>query len=268
MTVSVERTQQGRAMAFLAAVVAGEATVEDGVENLRREGIDSLDGMLALLRQDASRAQIERADALRLVNFAGMSREPSPEAVSRIVQRVPSVPFMLNGTLYDPNDITRFNGKELHFVPSADDQTLLVVDDRKAIATFWQNSYLESWAHNGSAGTEAGSPGQHGTGMEQRTFYPRTWYFEDINLGGAELYLNINYGYKDLTGVYMWPFTNWNDKMSSYWMLGSHASVLCEDINWSGQTWSRVPSPYGSEFKEMDLRPFGWNDRTSSMMTW
>lgn len=93
-----------RALTLLSAITSGHATIEDIAIELRKQ---SFDYSPFILRQ-----------------------KTPPEFVSRIVQRVPEVPFIFNGTIYDPKDITRFNGQELNFIPAPAGNHMLVVDNQ------------------------------------------------------------------------------------------------------------------------------------------
>ena len=53
------------------------------------------------------------------------------------------MPVLLNGTLYDPEDVKRFDGQALHFVPAANREYLLAVDDIDLMVHWWR---LLRWA--------------------------------------------------------------------------------------------------------------------------
>jgi hypothetical protein len=66
-----------------------------------------------------------------------------------------------------------------------------------------------------------------------------------------------------------WPFGgDWNDKISSYWMIGTQVTVLHDDIHWMGQTHSTVLAHPPPDTRIMELNSVGWNDRASSLETW
>ena len=54
------------------------------------------------------------------------------------------MPFVLNGTLYDPKDINRFDGQELHFAVAVSRDHMLAIDDLDVIGRWWQYIYLSS----------------------------------------------------------------------------------------------------------------------------
>lgn len=259
-------TKSGDAFALLAAIVAGEATIEDGVAKLKGEGIESVEAMLSTLRLGFQERERQKADAIRPVDLGRRRKARTPpEIVARIVQRVPEVPFTLNGVMYDPKDITRFNGQELHYVAVPGGSHMLAVDSRELMENWWNLMYLDRY-RQGAGAVESVSPNE-GT-AQSREFHPRTWFYEDNQLGGSQIYLDANYGYHNLIEVGMGLFSDWNDQISSFYMLGTQVAVLHEHINWTGQTFSDVLAFGTPEFKRFSLNSFGWNDRASSIETW
>ncbi|HEX4816231.1 MAG TPA: hypothetical protein VFV66_26095 [Nonomuraea sp.] len=261
-------TRQNEAFTLLSAIVTGDAAIEDGVAELRNEGIDSLDQLLAVLKRGVRERELMRADAMQPVSPLRARKKPSPELTARIVQRIPTIPFLLNGVMYDPQDITRFNGQELHTVATPDADHMLAIDDREVIESWWRLTYLERYRSELHHPEAEGRPSKAGDGQLLKTFYPRTWFYEHINLGGSQIYLNKNRGYKDLTEVSDGLFSDWNDKISSYYMIGTQVTVLHEHVNWTGQTHSTVLSYPPPERKVLELLSVGWNDRASSVETW
>ncbi|MEH7223833.1 hypothetical protein V7112_08425 [Bacillus sp. JJ1566] len=88
---------------LLSAISMGNATIHDLATELRRLGL--------------------------YFPYSKLFKEKQTKINSHTVQRVPQVPFSLNGTMYDPTDIKRFNGQELHFVPVLSEDHMLVVDN-------------------------------------------------------------------------------------------------------------------------------------------
>lgn len=245
--------QPKRALALLTAITSGEAVVEDIAKELRNEGIGSLEELIVILRESINEAKEDEANAMKPVNFQNWRRKTSQESISNIVQRVPKVPFILNGTMYDPEDIKRFNGLELHFILAPEADHMLVVDDRDLITDWWRLAYFERFKNISM---------QHGTEMQtRRQLIPLTGFFEDINFGGYALGLLPNRGYNRLSRVGRGFFGDWNDEISSVSMIGTNITVLHEDKNWAGATLTLTGS-------ESDLHRLGWGDRASSIETW
>jgi hypothetical protein len=209
----------------------------------------------------------QKADAIRQVDLQRRQKTPQ-DVVARIVQRVPRIPVVLNGVTYDPEDITRFNGRELHFIAAPAGDHVLAVDDRDLMQNWWRLTYLEQYRRSGPSLAAGAQPMPNGSPAQAREFHPRTWFYEDINLGGSQIYLDANRGYYDLTEVSMGVFGDWNDEISSFWMIGTHVTVLHEDVRWTGQTFTVVRPHDEAEFKQLSLLSVGWNDRASSLETW
>jgi hypothetical protein len=66
---------------------------------------------------------------------------------ARIAHRVPHIPFILNGTLYDPQDVQRFNGKALHWILPLNNGYMLTLDDIGDILAWWRLLRLASLEH-------------------------------------------------------------------------------------------------------------------------
>jgi len=159
----------------------------------------------------------------------------------------------LNGTLYDPEDIQRFNGQELHFVPAANRDHILVVDDRDVMVKWWQLSQLSGIAE---AAKRTPAP-------REDTIDPHSYFREDLNYEGDFLYLLPGYWWPDLTQVSMTGLFSgdWNDEISSVSVRPNQNCVLHEHINGEGSSVTLYNNePY--------LEAFGWNDRASSVETW
>jgi hypothetical protein len=109
---------------LLAAILVGDAAVDDLAAELRRQGIDSVSAVLDILRKTANDRLAAQAAAVRPINLPSMRKKTPPERFATIEQRVPKVAFLLNGTLYDAKDIVRYNGHELHFIPATDGETI------------------------------------------------------------------------------------------------------------------------------------------------
>jgi hypothetical protein len=128
---------------LISAIARGDAKAEDVAAQLRKEGFDALDVVLAIVSR-ASEAPRDRVRARRPIDFQQLSKPTPPELVAQPVHRVPKLPFILNGTIYDPQDIRRFDGRELHFIAAAPGESILAVDDREVMAKWWQLTYLSS----------------------------------------------------------------------------------------------------------------------------
>ena len=237
-------------MRLFSDVAAGDAKIDDVAAAFKAEGVRSLEEVLAIIREIAKARPHDASKLSAPIGLQRMREKSSAELIARTVHRVPQVPLMLNGELYDPKDITRFNGRELHFVPAASGDHMLVTDDRALMASWLQLSYLSAVA---GAGGEA-------TGERSGSRRPHTTFWEDDNWGSDWLWLDQNRGYYDLTRV-GGLFANWNDRISSVAMDGTRVTVLHEHIHWTGSTLTLHRS-------HPSLHPWGWNDAASSLETW
>jgi hypothetical protein len=238
---------------LIGAVARGDAERGDVTAALKDKGVDSVDDMLAALAGSYDRGRTPESLARPLDvqrNAGGVGRMSAPPSV----HRTSTVPFLLRGTLYDPTDIERFQGQELHFTPAADGSHLIVVDDRSIMEAWWQLSFLSR-----NAGSPPNPPNPHpnpGDGLGARTIY-----YKDDRFLGWTIGLRENRGYFDLTEVGSWLEGDWNDVVSSVRLIGTMITVLHEHIHWTGSTLNVWQS-------QETLHPWGWNDRASSLETW
>ncbi|MGW2112600.1 hypothetical protein [Streptomyces sp. NPDC001948] len=246
-----------KAFTLLSAIVDGDASIQDSVAELERYGIESTGDLLSTLSEGFRTAQ----NAGEELNFDNIPEETPQDLVKAIVQRAPQVPFILNGTMYDPEDIVRFNGQELHFVASLTGDHMLAVDDRQLYARWRQVTRLEQYLQNqrflprvddaSTSNTLLGPPN------------PLTGFYEDINLEGHLFNVKRNWGRTRLGGD--------NDEISSFMMVGTQVTELFEHVDYMGQTWSKILpySPTGDYYhEERNLHQYGWGDRVSSLGTW
>ncbi|WP_088362908.1 hypothetical protein [Bacillus cereus] len=273
MNINSYQPQPIKSFQLLSAIATGNATVDDLADVLKQNGLP--------------------------FSYSKIRTKTPPDIVSSTVQRVPQIPFYLNGVLYDPKDITRFNGQELHFVPAPSNDHMLVVDNQ-GIFNSWlrlllleRNGYSEQAPISQSYPThnvysnqallssddlrppEVPQPGADGDlvpmppfslfsvgGMAPREFF----FYEHINYKGSQLILGQGRAYKNLTRVKMGLFGNWNDEISSIRRSITASSIVrvFEHINFTGQSLTL----FGDGSIEIpSLVPMGWNDRISSITT-
>lgn len=290
-------SHMSRALELISAVANRDAAPEDIVAQMRNDGVDSLDVLVAVLAR-AARQPADRLDAQRPVDVRRFSKPTPPERAAKIVHRVPSMPFVLDGTLYDPEDVRRFDGRELHFVAGHGDE-LLAFDDRSVIARTWELTYAASLStagvrsfsgaslsssavegyqyggyHYGGYGSSGVRPQDipiAGPGPEESgplILWPKkdkrgAYFYDDKGTDGwgEELFLRPNRGYWDLTevGRGILGLGDWNDVISAFSMKDTYVVVLYEHINMEGDTLTGLPSS--------GLGP-DWNDRASSVACW
>jgi hypothetical protein len=278
MPDDTDRSGRDEIVQLIAAVAAGDASREDVVASLRNQGVDSLDVLIEVLASATRNAS--NTQGRRHVDVQRMSNATDPRRASEIVHQTPSLPFLLRGTLYDPADIARFHGQELHFISSARADEMIVIDDRELMQQWWQLSYLSLNAGSDAIylsprggdivvsppGGDPGAPegfGYPGGGAPVPPV-PHTNFYEDVNFDGSRLELKPNLGYWDLTEVSMGFLglgSDWNDKISSVQFVSTQVAVLHDDVNMSGSSLTLT-------FNRANLFEFGFNDRASSVETW
>jgi hypothetical protein len=139
MTCDRSTARFDRALELVGSIARGEAYLEDISAQLRDEGFDALDVMLAALAGAARQATDPRVKA-RPIDVSTFARPTDPELIAQTVHQVPTIPFTMNGVLYDPKDISRFDGQELHLFSLRGD--LLAFDSRESIARIWELLYI------------------------------------------------------------------------------------------------------------------------------
>jgi hypothetical protein len=114
------RADRGRIIDVLASMALGDASREDVLAELNGHRHQSAGAALELLTRERKSRRHHRHEEHH-------SRGPHP---------IPKIPFILNGTLYDPADISRFNGRELHLVQTKGDY-MIGIDDRRLVQMWW-----------------------------------------------------------------------------------------------------------------------------------
>ncbi|WP_030712623.1 hypothetical protein [Streptomyces sp. NRRL F-2580] len=254
------------ALALLAAMVAGDADIRDGVLKLKEDGVSSLEEAIVLLRDGWGARRLLNRGELEPIDFGKMRKKSPPEALARIEHVVPEVPFVVRGVEYEPKDITRFNGKGLHFITTPDSDCMLALDDRDTWVDWMQLLYFER--NKGSLNLSRG--GEFPGVAHVRAALIETKWYEDIKLDGEVIANAPNRGYARLSKVSRGAFgeLDWNDVISSFAMYRTQVATIYDPMNWGDPTWSLV-LPYGSLYGEaLDLTTYGWNDRASGCATW
>lgn len=281
--MSTGNDEANPAFAIISAIAMKDASVQDIAGLLRKKGINSVEDVIDQVRREAD----QMTEALRPtpIDFRKFAVPVGYEPRRDTVQQVPEVPVVIEGTLYDPTDIRRFDGQELHFVASPDGTFMIAIADRAVIGKWWEMTYISSILNEspfdalGAFGADQASERlghRAGSRATVARFPPTVNYFEDINFGGWSISHGPNRGYADLTRAHMGVFGDWNDKISSVNGQNLRIAVLHEHINWVGATfsvWSHTTSsPEGPLvhpiMDERNLHAWGWGDRASSVEGW
>jgi|GEM_PF-3296345 hypothetical protein len=280
-----EGRQYDRLLRLISTITRGKAKPEAVASELKEEGFDTLDVILASLAQESAVVDSQISAQTR-IDISQFLKPTSSDLIARIVHQIPRFPFVLNGTLYDPQDIKRFNGQEIHLIVTAPDEPLLAVNDRTTMSNFLVSNYLSSLlsdklkeyqygGHNTGGGTD--------NAIIPATTYPpirflppnRTpifngvTFFQHAHYQGKSLKLPIDHAFSDLTRVYGTGFfgeNTWNDEISSLHFGGaSTVCILYEHIHYQGSALVFFPS---SGRTTNFLGDYGWNDRASSVWCW
>ncbi|WP_182813023.1 peptidase inhibitor family I36 protein [Bacillus sp. ME78] len=228
-------SQPIKALELLSAITIGNATIDDLIIELRNKKLN--------------------------FQYPELQKKIRQKLFHKLFKEFHRYHF-LNGKIYNPEDITYFNGQELHFVLSTSGDYMLAVDNRRLFKIWLRLAFNEIFGCNNSPYelTEL-RPFLFPDMLDPLTFTPKTYFYEHIDYNGDYLSLSPNRGYKNLTNVRMSIFEDWNDKISSFQMNNTRVTTLYEHINWEGQTLTM----FGSV---SNLRIYGWNDRASSIATW
>jgi hypothetical protein len=236
---------------------------DDVLEVLREQGITTLE---SLVRQALG---APRSAAPVPVAPVGVATAGSRAASERIVHRPPSLAVIVDGVEHAPEDLSRFDGRPLHFVASrtsgGEPRLLAFTDDQPLRIALWASALVRR--HQGATPASeveerAGAPFTRGT----------VQMFEHAGFDGDWFWLQAGFGYSDLTRVYhgpIWSRGDWNDTISSVSATDCDVTYY-EHTNWGGSSFfspAYTGDPTGGHAWG-DLGAIGWNDRISSVANW
>lgn len=218
---------------------------------------------------------ISLALLLGLIGAMTVWAQGGGEDEAPLVHVIPSVPVIVDGVRYEPEEISCFNGTPLQFVLTFDavqgeymyafttDEGLLeFLSGRGGLPSGdIREGSIEGLDYYVSEGGEPPPPPPEGATVPSvlpASYWTR--FFEHINYGGKE--------FGSAPGV-CWPDLRynppgWNDIISSLKVATAASwATLYEHIYYGGdQLWVQ------SGIWLPDLRPYGWNDRASSICVW
>ncbi|MCW2757836.1 MAG: Beta/Gamma crystallin [Nocardioidaceae bacterium] len=272
--------------ATLAALATGDAEPQEIVATLRRQKVDALDVIVELLDRVARASR--PSPSVRRIDVQALRRPAASRATlpRKPVTRPAAQPFLLRGTLYDPQDITRLRedgAPDLHFVHTGADH-LLAVDDIDVMESWWQTSYLSSLAYSSDVGspdkvlgsetdppgavhpTDVGFPRGNGPGGVYPTHLvaagSHTNFYEHPGKQGDYYRLFTGDEDDDLTNNHTGVFglgDSWNDRISSVELVGTTTAVLWENVGFAGASFTATQY----------CPDLGWfNDLASGVKTW
>ncbi|ADJ25799.1 hypothetical protein Dehly_0485 [Dehalogenimonas lykanthroporepellens BL-DC-9] len=163
---------------------------------------------------------------------------PMPADLEKaIVHDIPKTPVIIDGVLYQPEQISSFDGQRLHFTSGKDGKEYAFTTS-ESLEKFLVSEFGTGWKGPGEG---------YGILAEGNNVFFKDWYF-----GGGYV------SYWSGTSVpNLGSFTN---SISS--MRLTNSVTLCDLVNYGGDTRMYVYGVYTSLFFD------GWNDKASSLVTW
>lgn len=258
-------------------------TKADVLASLEAAGIRSMDDLAEQLRRKARDDADPAAGAPAPIDVEALRRPLADAPEAGLEHPVPPVPFLHRGVEHDPEDIRRFDGTNLAYVPirtASGGTGLQVLDDVPAVrgwlerrlagrlAASFATGLTPTAGHEpgpGHAVVAAGLPTSVTVGEHVLTIVigpedpPTPWV-------GNTLTLHPGWYYPDLTQVWLnWPFSRWNDAIS---FIGASSST-CAFWDHVGAQGNLLLSgaPTGTDWLP-NLAAIGWNDRISSFVNY
>lgn len=264
---------------LISAISKRDASTEDIASQLREKGILSVNDVIDHIRQTAVRMSENLMPVT--IDFRKFNVPLTYEPRRDAVHKIPDIPVTIDGTLYDPKDIMRFDGQELHFVPAPDREYMIAISDRTVISKWWEMTYLSSVMAKSAFDALSDIGGDSAIARSDIARSDATAgeisYYDDVG-GGSWISHRGNRGYVNLKNVSMGIFSgNWNDKISSALGGGGmRMAILHEHVGWTGSTFTmyayKTLSPEGPVQRpiiyERNLHTYGWGDRASSVEGW
>ena len=158
------------------------------------------------------------------------------ESEAKLVHKEPEVPFILNGVLYQPEQIHLFDGQRLGFT----------IGENGILYAFLNYDVLRVFLSDQPASTLMRASSQYSV------------FYGCINFGGLDrLWVLPNTTLHTLT--YM------DDDISSM-KISSYATCGCTLFEYENLQGDYFDVPGGSEWP--NLGTYGWDDRASSLVVW
>jgi hypothetical protein len=171
------------------------------------------------------------------------------EAAVGPVHNTPSVPVVIDGVRYAPQDIHQFDGRPLYMIVDLADPDVLVAFTK-------QSDFQAAVDANRPRNSSVASPSATGQYVD---------YFSSDECTGDKLTVYSAWGINDLRGVgrgcTIWGCAgDWNDVISSVWVNGNQ--TLYTEIQYGGGTiWV---GGWGC----LNLSPYGFDNVSSSLNVW
>ena len=171
-----------------------------------------------------------------------------PVSTEEIRHKVPLIPFRIDGVVFDPADISRFDGQELLYIvdPSTQEHVDVIADPELSAKLLMNIRLIRKLAQPAirmgqpTGDIIVGPPGKK---------YPVPSYctvHQHINWGGSYKALGAGWCWPDMTRNWRFMFANWNDCVSSVSPCTSYV-VFWEHIRYRGSLlMGRHPSAFST----------------------
>ena len=168
-----------------------------------------------------------------------------------IVHPVPEIPINVDGVLYAPEEISRFNGQVLFYVLDQHTEregVMVAFTSEKGLMEYLKEQW--SW--------EPGSGAGGGVQLDSDSYW--TVFYSDAYYAGSTIISAPGAAISNLGNI----SPGWNDRISSVSVsTGAAWATLYVDINYGGdQLWMQRGTEWGW------LLFNGWDDRASSLKVW
>lgn len=253
------------------------ATIVAALHEKEIRSLEELAGQLQKALADP-RGRPQPIDFSRVAHAAAERENPG------VRHPEPKIPFVWNGTTYDPADISRLDGRTASFLVRfvGGRPEMYVIDDPHLRSVVVQTAAMGRFVDSvkgpskdltesaGYAGLHFGPafldgaiivappPFTQGSQSIPATDDLRLW--SDDRFQGTGLTVPAFKAYSDLTAVYsFWPFSDWNDCITSA-MPCKSPCIFWEHIDFAG-SFLLIDLHLGVN----NFADFGWNDRISSV---
>ena len=229
------------------------------LQELSARGITTLEQLVDSTARMRKPQRIDSEKALQ--DVLARLAPPDPSFKSKIGPPASSVAIVLDGKRVDYNAIARLNGQPLDYVATTlkgGEQALVIFSDRSIM----KNHRLRQFSGPFPAISQEVENALLAGGLQ-----PASAIVQGIDLGGRffeDHFYQGGYGtlapndyVPDLTKLAKFPFSDWNDKISSIQMARCWCQAW-EDINEGGSSVSFYED-------KPQLDSIGWNDRISSI---
>ncbi|MFD9123569.1 peptidase inhibitor family I36 protein [Kitasatospora sp. NPDC059571] len=278
--------------------LAANVTEDDVLSLLESEGVSTLRDLVARTLERKRSVLAEGDGQVRLPPLAFSSRRSEEE--KSITHSAPHMALNVDGEDYEPTDITRFNGRPLHYLfdqAATDGPRLYAFTDETPLVALRGISYATrhltdterhlrpslqnidprpprplDWGVPPTGGPpiwydQGPQSGSNGGPKPTPNHHDTVQLFSDVNYQGDWFWMGAGYANYRLSrlprNTVLFTSDDWNDVISS--ISGTNCLVTYwDDMNYGGSSFTPTNTGTG-QVAIPDLGPAGWNDRISSL---